>query len=166
MTIPAPAPARRTALSVVALLVGCSSSSVPPPIVTSTIARLSMALVGAPEANTAATFPVQLHAYRADGTEFTGAYPAPVTVTLDAGCDFALATSASALTAASFVDPAAPGSLFCPNVSTVPPPPSVTITSGGATLLLGWNGGFVPPNVHLTASTPSAPAASLTFPQI
>lgn len=141
-------------------LAACSNSGAPA-APAATIATLSLSL------GTPSTKPdivrVFVHAYAPDGSELTGPYPAPVTVTQTAGCNYAIEATKPALLAELYLLPVVEGG-SCPNTSASPAPSDIAVTSGGSSVWFGGNGGPAAQGAALTASSPGAESFSYALP--
>jgi hypothetical protein len=158
---------QRFLFCVSALLVGCSGpSGGATPTAPSTVASLSLALEGAPSltaAQSPATYPIVLHAYRSDGTLIVGSYAQQVVVVLDPPlCVTGLGLQGGSPPTQPVTVPVTPG--ICGPGFGGPDYSSTAVMSSSDSISLTWNGSPIGSSGTLSAYAKNVPEATLTFP--
>lgn len=158
---------RRLLFVFAGVLAGCSGpSGGAAPIAPSTVASLSLALEGAPSltaAQSPATYPIVLHAYRSDGSLIVGNYAQQVVVLLDPPlCDTGLGLQGGSPPTQPVAVPVSPG--ICGPGLAGPDYSSTAVMSSSDSISLTWNGSPIGSSGTLTAYAKNVPQATLTFP--
>jgi hypothetical protein len=149
------------------MVAGCSGSSAPAGIAApSTVSSVSISVAGTPSfsiAQSATTYPIDVRAYRADGTFITGAYAQQVIVVL-----VPPACSSSNFGLQGGVPPTAivyyPVTTGVCSPGTDSPPSATALTSSSTTIALNWNGTPTTSAGELEAYATGVPTATVTFP--
>jgi hypothetical protein len=160
----------RVALLVALPAAGCSGSSGSPAVATapapvSTVARLSIALSGAPSFSveqSATTYPIALRAFRGDGTLITGGYAQQVIVVLiPPPCMSGLGLQGGFSPTQPVYVPVTTG--VCPP-GTSAPFGATAVASSSTAIALTWDGTPISSSGELYAYANDVPQVTLTFP--
>jgi len=156
----------RLLFSFAIVIAGCSGPSGVTPTAPSTVASLSLAIVGTPSltvAESPATYPIVLRAYRSDGSLIVGSYAQQVVLLLAPPlCVTGLGLQGGSPPSQPIGVPVTTG--FCGPGTVSPTYSSTAVTSSSDAIAVTWNGVPIGSSATLTAFAKNVPQAKLTFP--